>query len=755
MSAAAAGTALWREPAHWCGAVAFALVVLAETGRQPVDNPDTHLELTMIHEGPLLEYAGRDLALLQWAARRDTGSCSCSPPSSSCRIRAVRVRSSRRSPSALLVLVRGARASSRPRRRRCGSSACRGCSARRRASRCSASSPGSRGRRDRRRSRRRWSRSASASSSCGDARSRSGWSRRSRWCSASPRSPRARRALGECRRPALALIVKAVALPALLLWSCARTREPRLVARGAAPAARVAGAAVAVALAPRGSSRRSASMTRAQSTRGRAGRARDRDRRRAPAASIFQLLGFLVAENGLYARRRSRARRAAGGDRARARSSTSRRRRRRRRVQRRSTASSAPATRGCWGACVTEPPTIAPARTAARGVGRRARRGRRAAGGRAERRRARCDCRGALALAALAVAGRMSRHRDWYVVDAAGGVVPRRDRGRRAVSALASPAYLRRSGRGSCAAARPRRAYYAAFHAFWAALLAVPLADNLALAWLLVEATTGRLGAAGRVQRQAAARSRPAGSTSCSRRSGSRSRCSGSSCSRSARPGGDALLALDWRSIARRRRCPHGRAVALRADPRRARDQDRLGARAQLATRRTQRGAAAGQRAAVGGAVAVRRARRLARAGRARPRGRCRRRQRAVPGLRTASLASPCRSSGARCRGSGCWPTPASSTWACSRSGSASPHRWPPPASWRMSPATRSRSRSASTPRCRCCGHDPGRSRGRRAAGRSRPARHAVGVRLGALAGLPPSPLFSRAADPARRPGGG
>ena len=36
--------------------------------RQPVDNPDTHLELTMIHEAPLLEYAGRDLAMLQWAA---------------------------------------------------------------------------------------------------------------------------------------------------------------------------------------------------------------------------------------------------------------------------------------------------------------------------------------------------------------------------------------------------------------------------------------------------------------------------------------------------------------------------------------------------------------------------------------------------------------------------------------------------------------------------------------------------------------
>jgi formate hydrogenlyase subunit 4 len=65
----AGGTSsLWTTPAHWCAALAFAFVVLAETGRQPIDNPDTHLELTMIHEGPLLEYAGRDLALLQWAA---------------------------------------------------------------------------------------------------------------------------------------------------------------------------------------------------------------------------------------------------------------------------------------------------------------------------------------------------------------------------------------------------------------------------------------------------------------------------------------------------------------------------------------------------------------------------------------------------------------------------------------------------------------------------------------------------------------
>lgn len=62
-----AGGEPWTAPALALGAVAFALVVLAETGRQPVDNPDTHLELTMIHEGPVLEFAGRDQALLLWS----------------------------------------------------------------------------------------------------------------------------------------------------------------------------------------------------------------------------------------------------------------------------------------------------------------------------------------------------------------------------------------------------------------------------------------------------------------------------------------------------------------------------------------------------------------------------------------------------------------------------------------------------------------------------------------------------------------
>lgn len=47
---------------------ALFIVTLAETGRLPVDNPATHLELTMIHEAMVLEYSGRYLALIEWAA---------------------------------------------------------------------------------------------------------------------------------------------------------------------------------------------------------------------------------------------------------------------------------------------------------------------------------------------------------------------------------------------------------------------------------------------------------------------------------------------------------------------------------------------------------------------------------------------------------------------------------------------------------------------------------------------------------------
>lgn len=48
---------------------ALVLVAVAETGRVPVDNPATHLELTMIHEAMILEYSGRHLALIEWASQ--------------------------------------------------------------------------------------------------------------------------------------------------------------------------------------------------------------------------------------------------------------------------------------------------------------------------------------------------------------------------------------------------------------------------------------------------------------------------------------------------------------------------------------------------------------------------------------------------------------------------------------------------------------------------------------------------------------
>ncbi|MDD4928915.1 MAG: NADH-quinone oxidoreductase subunit H [Gallionella sp.] len=48
--------------------VAFVMVLLAENARIPVDNPSTHLELTMIHEAMILEYSARHLALIEWAA---------------------------------------------------------------------------------------------------------------------------------------------------------------------------------------------------------------------------------------------------------------------------------------------------------------------------------------------------------------------------------------------------------------------------------------------------------------------------------------------------------------------------------------------------------------------------------------------------------------------------------------------------------------------------------------------------------------
>jgi formate hydrogenlyase subunit 4 len=56
--------AIIASPARILALASFLVVILAESGRLPVDNPSTHLELTMIHEAMVLEYSGADLGLI-------------------------------------------------------------------------------------------------------------------------------------------------------------------------------------------------------------------------------------------------------------------------------------------------------------------------------------------------------------------------------------------------------------------------------------------------------------------------------------------------------------------------------------------------------------------------------------------------------------------------------------------------------------------------------------------------------------------
>ncbi len=69
----AAHSTLQQDPSqfsavHALAIAALVLVAIAETGRIPVDNPTTHLELTMIHEAMILEYSGPSLALIEWSS---------------------------------------------------------------------------------------------------------------------------------------------------------------------------------------------------------------------------------------------------------------------------------------------------------------------------------------------------------------------------------------------------------------------------------------------------------------------------------------------------------------------------------------------------------------------------------------------------------------------------------------------------------------------------------------------------------------
>jgi formate hydrogenlyase subunit 4 len=65
MQARIESPAIVASPVSLLAVVALAIAVIAETGRLPVDNPSTHLELTMVHEAMVLESSGRDLAWLE------------------------------------------------------------------------------------------------------------------------------------------------------------------------------------------------------------------------------------------------------------------------------------------------------------------------------------------------------------------------------------------------------------------------------------------------------------------------------------------------------------------------------------------------------------------------------------------------------------------------------------------------------------------------------------------------------------------
>ena len=72
-----AHTRLTIYPSMAFAGIAFVMVMLAENARVPIDNPATHLELTMIHEALILEYSGRHLALIEWAASLKLFAYSC------------------------------------------------------------------------------------------------------------------------------------------------------------------------------------------------------------------------------------------------------------------------------------------------------------------------------------------------------------------------------------------------------------------------------------------------------------------------------------------------------------------------------------------------------------------------------------------------------------------------------------------------------------------------------------------------------
>jgi len=95
-----------------------------------------------------------------------------------------------------------------------------------------------------------------------------------------------------------------------------------------------------------------------------------------------------------------------------------------------------------------------------------------------------------LAAIALARAGEAPRTGSWWIVDAPGAVFLLTIAVVGAGSVAFSPAFLRANPSSRGGAVRARHVYWVALHLFWAALIAVPLANNLGVAWILIEATT-------------------------------------------------------------------------------------------------------------------------------------------------------------------------------------------------------------------------------------------------------------------------
>ena len=162
----------------------------------------------------------------------------------------------------------------------------------------------------------------------------------------------------------------------------------------------------------------------------------------------------------------------------------------------------------------------------------------------------------ALALAVSAIVRADSPARGaWYVLDAASGVFLAVIAVVGLLSALVSPLQLAGQGRGLVPAARARTLYYVAFHSFWAALLAIPARRQPRDRVAAGGGDHRRLGAAGRLQRQAQrARSRlevPGAHDVRARRRAARHHRALRARRRLDRPPGDAGLAIDRRQLRR------------------------------------------------------------------------------------------------------------------------------------------------------------------------------------------------------------